>query len=450
MSDYVVALENLECLENTSGRNAKYDILQKSKSNFYLTSFLFLTYNNNIQFYIKKIPNLKRCAEASSISHFYEFLQLLISLNSRELTGNAAKDAVYETLEGCSKTEQKWFVRILKKDLKIGVALLGINKAMGNFIPEYTVQLAHAIEDISLTDPKALAMLPEEFVIEPKLDGMRLVAEKVSGILTLRTRNGKVVEGYDKLAEELLKVMPDNYVLDGELMSTEFMKKVEENTQNKVDTEEVYQPDRECFQDLMTDAFRKGTSKEGIYNVFDIIPYNEWNSKNTTQPLLQRKELLYTLGTDFENIRIVRSTRVFHKSKPEDIERLTELFKAFLQLGYEGAMVKNANATYNFSRNNNLLKMKLFKSADLEVLKVCEGDADGKYRGTLGAVVVDYKGYEVNVGSGFDDKTRDYYWEHPEEIIGKTIEVSYQSESKNKQGGLSLSFPTFVCIRFDK
>lgn len=448
MSQYMEALESLEQLESTSGRNAKYDILQSNVNNFFLTSILFLTYNNNIQFYIKKV-NLKQHSEISTDAHFYEFLQLLEKLSTRELTGNAAKDAVKDTLESCSEIEQKWFVRVIKKDLKMGVALLGINKAMGNFIPEYTVQLAEHIEDLSLTDPKTLSAMPEEFVVEPKLDGMRLIAEKVSGVLTLRTRNGKVVEGYNRLAKELVEIMPDNCVLDGELMSSEFMEKVEENTQENTD-DEIYQTDRECFQNLMSDAFRKGSNKDGIYNVFDIIPYSEWKSHETTQPLTDRKEWLYSLGDCFENIKIVKSTRVFHKSNPKDLERLSELFKAFLRLGYEGAMVKNATATYNFSRNNNLLKMKIFKSADLEVLRVCEGDADGKYKGTLGAVVVDYKGYEVNVGSGFDDKTRDYYWKHPEEIIGKMIEVSYQSESRNKAGGLSLSFPTFVCVRLDK
>ena len=53
-----------------------------------------------------------------------------------------------------------------------------------------------------------------------------------------------------------------------------------------------------------------------------------------------------------------------------------------------------------------------------------------------------------NVGSGFDDKSRDFIWQNREELIGRIAEVKYKEISKDKKTGLeSLQFPVFVQIR---
>ena len=88
------------------------------------------------------------------------------------------------------------------------------------------------------------------------------------------------------------------------------------------------------------------------------------------------------------------------------------------------------------------------KNADLICTNVIEGE--GKFRGTLGLIECDYHGYTLGVGSGFSDKQRRYYWEHPNEIIGKIVQIKYKNETKNKQGGLSVQFPIFQCVRNDK
>ena len=45
---------------------------------------------------------------------------------------------------------------------------------------------------------------------------------------------------------------------------------------------------------------------------------------------------------------------------------------------------------------------------------------------------------------------RDYYWNNPDEIIGKIVQIKYKGETKNKKGGLSVQFPEFQCVRTDK
>lgn len=85
---------------------------------------------------------------------------------------------------------------------------------------------------------------------------------------------------------------------------------------------------------------------------------------------------------------------------------------------------------------------------DLPVVRVDRGTGRNKDR--LGKVYVDFKGNEVGVGSGFSDEQREYFWQHPEKILYKIIEVKYKEETKNKDGTESLQFPVFVRIRDDK
>ena len=130
-----------------------------------------------------------------------------------------------------------------------------------------------------------------------------------------------------------------------------------------------------------------------------------------------------------------------------DKSKIKELLKEFDYKGFEGLML-NKDTKWKNKRNNGILKVKSFKHADILCTDVVEGD--GKYKGTLGLIKCDYKGYELGVGSGFTDEQRDYYWNNKEEIIGKIVQIKYKCETKNKQGSLSVQFPIFEIVRNDK
>lgn len=73
------------------------------------------------------------------------------------------------------------------------------------------------------------------------------------------------------------------------------------------------------------------------------------------------------------------------------------------------------------------------------------------YPGTLGAFVLEYKGNEVRVGSGFSDEQRVAFWNDRDNLIGALCEVKYKEVSFDKSTGAeSLQFPVFVEIRTDK
>jgi len=140
-----------------------------------------------------------------------------------------------------------------------------------------------------------------------------------------------------------------------------------------------------------------------------------------------------------ENIEVV--SRVYEGNDKSVIQK--ELEKAD-SLGWEGLML-NKNTTWKNKRNNGILKVKTFKHCDLLCTDVIEGD--GKYKGMLGNIICDYKGFNLGVGSGFTDEQRRYYWENKEDIIGRIVTVKYKAETRNKDGGLSVQFPTFIIVR---
>ena len=129
-----------------------------------------------------------------------------------------------------------------------------------------------------------------------------------------------------------------------------------------------------------------------------------------------------------------------------DKSMIPELLAIADSLGWEGLML-NKNTYWQNTRNSGILKIKSFKHADIFCTGLVEGD--GKYKGTLGSIECDYKGYKLGVG-GFTDEQRDYYWNNPDEIVGKIVQIKYKGETQNKTGGISVQFPVFQCVREDK
>ena len=90
---------------------------------------------------------------------------------------------------------------------------------------------------------------------------------------------------------------------------------------------------------------------------------------------------------------------------------------------WEG-LVCNLNVPYQRKRHTGCLKIKRFYTVDLRITAVEEGQ--NRLAGTMGALVVDYKGHELRIGSGFDDETRATIWANPDNYIERIIEVKYK------------------------
>jgi DNA ligase-1 len=119
--------------------------------------------------------------------------------------------------------------------------------------------------------------------------------------------------------------------------------------------------------------------------------------------------------------------------------------------GWEGLMLRK-DAPYQGKRSNDVLKVKQFYDAEYVVVDIENAVnrviVDGKEveEMMMRNVVIEHKGNRVQVGSGFNHEQKRYYFENPNEIIGKQITVQYFEETKNQNGGISLRFPTVKAI----
>ena len=322
---------------------------------------------------------------------------------------------------------------IITKSLKLGIDVKTVNKVYGkNFIPKLDVMLGTSIEKCKISEGTW-------FSISQKLNGSRCFYYEGK----LYTRQGKVYTGCEHIIEDIKKLLDvayafenahdceNDYVIDGELV-------LKDNNLT----------DSEAFQKGVGIANSDKENKEELKLViFDTIPIDDFKRgisaptrtyKNRKSVLCEYKNLI--AENNLSNIEIVP---MFYEGT--DQNKIWEWLDYAEENDMEGIMI-NTDAPYQCKRTKDLIKVKKFYTLDLKVIDAVEGD--GRLKGTLGALVVDYKGNTVNVGSGFSDEQRKCFWENRDSIIGRVIEVKYKEITKNKDTGLeSLQFPVFISLR---
>ena len=208
------------------------------------------------------------------------------------------------------------------------------------------------------------------------------------------------------------------------------------------------------FQDLMKQIHRKSSAQanDAVLNLFDIIPLEDFETGVCASTQTERSMLLKVWHGTWED-KIPNITVVAQETVDLDTEagqaRYKEINALAIKGGYEGIMLKDADAGYKCKRSVAWLKLKPFIEVSLEVIDVEEGT--GKNIGRLGAIVCqgvdDGKTIQVNVGSGFSDSDRDSYWSSRDSLLGQIVEVRADAVTQNQDGTYSLRFPRFLRFR---
>lgn len=304
------------------------------------------------------------------------------------------------------------------KKFRLGADSKIVNKCIPGLIPVWDVQLGSSYDKLKLPEGSW-------FSLSQKMNGNR--ASYYKGKLI--SRQGKEFTGLQHIVSDLEQLWI-GWFYDGEL--------IRKNVDNLSDGEN----------------FRIGTgiinsdveSKEEIrFVIFDYFPDYEVITGQSFAKYRVRREMLNSLRETIKekslhNIEIV--TMVYEGT---DQSQIMKWLDYAVNNGWEGLML-NKDATYKCKRTTDLIKIKKFYTMDLPVIDVLEGD--GRLKGTLGSLVVQYKNNKVNVGSGFDDETRKLFWNEKDSLVGRVIEVKYKEITKDKKTGLeSLQFPIFIQLR---
>jgi len=316
---------------------------------------------------------------------------------------------------------------IVTKNLNLGMDAKTINHVMPGLIPEFNVALANKYFD----NPSVIE--GKEFAITTKIDGGRIIALKENGVVSFFTRAGQKYEGLIDLETELAGIPEDNFMLDGELTLLDKGSLVS----------------KEQYKETMKIS-RKDGIKHGLKMlVFDMLPISDFKKQYSCIPYCSRrvnamKLLRNSDGSD--RLTYFELLPLLYYGK--DTSKITEYLNKAIANGDEGIMLNVGDAYYKFRRSNDLLKVKLMNDLDLTVIGFEEGT--NRHAGRLGALIVDYKGNQVKVGSGFSDELRDEIWQNQNEWLGRTIVVQYFEETRNQDGRISLRFPVYLDYRTDK
>jgi DNA ligase-1 len=407
-----------EKLNKTSGNLEKQKILKKYSGEKIKQLFKLILDSNTIfhvtSHMINKIPIEPNDKD-------YDLFELLEDLSLKRISGHNAVHAVQNYMKKYPD-HGKQILNILDKDLKIGINIKQINKVFPNLIPTFSVALADKFDEKTEKEVKK-----RKWFISRKLDGVRCICiVKNNDDIKFFSRQGKQFLTLNNVKAEIQKLNLINTVFDGEIA--------------------IMKNGNEDFQGVMKQIRKKDHAIQNPkYFIFDVLSLEEFEKQTSKRSFSKRLDE----APQLHNNQILE----YLPQNEYTLEKFDEMQRDVDKYNWEGLMLRK-DTTYKGKRSKDILKVKKFyddefmvKGIDGNIIRQYDRSINNyKQVTTLGAVIIDYKGYDVAVGSGFSMEERNEFFKNPEKIVGKLITVKYFEETQDKKGNLSLRFPTFKTI----
>ena len=407
-------LEILEKVEAVSGKNDKFALLKSAATSKKLGALLNLALSYKSKFYINKFDDAP--GVDAYVDRHGEFVALANRLMARQLSGNAAIAEVEALMQRCNKTQAKWYSRVLRRELLAGFSVDTAVRA-GFDVPVFDVMLA--TDAAKCKDVKKV--IGSGAYVSRKFDGYRLIARIDRGTVELCSREGEPYRNFPKLEAALKEIFPtQSLILDGEIMSDD-------------------------FNSMQQSAFAStsGTAVgDMFFAIFDVVKLAEWDSDNFTTLYDQRYSDLMYLEEHWNNFPAGKMLRLVEQVRISDPKEAVELQHKYEVEGYEGAMLRPNCPYYRGKPKNKMLKFKSMVSMEATIVGIYEGENSNS--GMLGGFhVMQENGVTCDVGGGFKKWQRKDFWNNPQTVIGRLIEVQYQELSAD---GV-MRFPVFKRFR---
>lgn len=435
----------IKAIGATSGYNDKLALLRKHANTPGLKEILKFIYNP----YCKTgISDAKLTKDGSVMTVEYtrkvEWPEALKYFSTHQTGSDAdvffAKAFITHAYHAYGADAMRLACAIVTQNLKIGITATSLNNVYGKtFIPKTGCMLGTPFDDV----PAHKVTWP--CIVTEKLDGIRRVLVKENGVCRFYSRSGHEDVGLVEILAEA-KHLPDNFMYDGELLAIGDFK--------------------DCIaqrQATNSIANSKGKKTGLTFNIFDMVPIDDFYNGECKTPAVERKlrlgatlkdegikylgentyQLILAFGI-YEDLQFIKPVPIL--GMVNSIHEVEPIVGVIWQRGGEGVMLNTADGPYEVKRSKKLLKIKHVEEFVLPVVDIIEGT--GKYEDAMGAIVCQYtasngmKSY-VGVGSGFTDDQRRAIWKHPEKYIGRKAEVESFGESTNAQGYKSINCPIF-------
>lgn len=453
MKDTQVILEIIKELRADASLHYKKEVLARYSDYEPFKEFLIRVYNPRINYYMKKIPAMN-CYETKEQSSF-ELYTLLDALSTRDITGGQAIQVVRDFLLNTNQTVRELFELVIGRDIRAGVGVGIINEVYKGLVEEIPYMRCSKLDEKAL---ERFDTMPDGFLTQAKLDGQFSYIIKANDTLTMLTRAGTVWTS-DSLKEDMVECPDGVYIgealiyregkpLDrktGNGMITSFIKREAtlESLQEKIYQETSCKKSDKLQSELKMKEFEfEQTDKALHFVIWDSLTLQEFEEGISTRPYTQRQGEAIRICFLTSRLKPVPSFRVY------SIKEAQAIADDFILEGGEGAIIKKLDAVWKDGTSKDLVKIKAVLDADLLCVDVEEGS--GKYKGKVGALVLETScgRLRVKVGTGLSDLDRakpfDYY-------VGKVIEIQYNEFIKSKvKSTASLFLPRFIEMREDK
>lgn len=421
-----------EQLQATNSRKEKESILKANKNDSEFVANLSFLLNDYIVTGISKKKIAKKIGnrESSLVIHSLPELREYLTVN------NTGKDEdiyqVQQFIETYASDHKEVIEGLVTKSIKLGVTAKTLNKIIPGCVREFGVMLAEPFsKNQKLIEKNKEAN--KDFILTTKLDGVRNIGIVKDGEVSFYSRQGQIVEGLVEVAADLA-TLPDG-VYDGELIAI---------TDGTLDSKEI-------FAETIKRSKIKGVKSGLKFMCFDYIESLEafYNGIDNTK-CIDRKQKLQSI-LESSPCKFIEYLQPLYIGN--DYSIIPEILKEQVSKGEEGIMINMSEGAYECKRVKSLLKVKQFADADVLVTDLLEGD--GRNKGKLGAIEIEfeYEGnrYKCNVGSGFSDAERELYWNNKELLLNKIVTIQYFEITKNDNGSYGMRFPVWLGrIRDDK
>ena len=424
MTDFQLISDFVEASNATNSNSDKLEVLKTYTQYESVCKALNYTYDTYKQYGVTS-ANCKKKSDLMGHPNTYgSIFTLLDDLNNRVCTGHTAIANVNRFVHENFIYKDLIF-NMIDRNLKTRSTASMINKVKPGLIPTFDVALAKAFDE--KTQKKV--DWNDCWFVSRKLDGVRcLTVIDENGEPKFFSRQGKEFLTLDNLKTDIKALGLKNTVLDGEVCI------VDENG-------------NEDFAGIIKEIKRKDhTIVKPYYWMFDMLSMEDFNSKTSETTFGQRiTDLLdLSLGKGLTLIGVLQQ-------QIGNDQIFSEMMAESKANGWEGLMLRK-DAAYKGKRSDEILKVKQmfddeYVVVDLEndIHRVIVDGAEVEEL-MLKNVIIEHKGNQVRVGSGFSHEQRRHYFENPNEILGKQITVQYFEESQSKSGEYSLRFPVIKAV----
>lgn len=406
-------------IKNTSSIVTKKIILTKLGKNEWVRNFIYYALNPMITYNLSEKRLRAQDYSEEGVMCFKDIFDCCRYLSKLKSMDDSTFNQVRAFLCCFEREERELYIELLSKTIRLGITAKTVNSVWKDFLPCWDIQQAYSINRFEIKKNT-------EFWLTQKLNGVR--ATYWAGRLIGRSGNYFLNMEHILSSPIVSYARDNNLVLDGELTLV--------NPKNMSENEAF----RAATGIINSDEVNKTSI---CYTIFDVIPKDEFDNVPSTI-YSKRRELMESISQ--LNNEFVKVLPVLYHGN--DTKVIAPLLDKMVAEDKEGLMV-NFDVPYQRKRHSGILKIKRFYTVDLRVVGFEEGF--GRLKGTLGALIVDYCGNQLKVGSGIDDELRSKIWNNKDLYLNQICEVKYKERSYDKKTGIkSLQFPVFVSLRTDK